>query len=82
MEVTSFAVYDLKYVAATDLSYNPALGTGQLQIKDIHYVQTVERNVWEFLQMLDSKCIRSKGEDAWLKMAQRYGWIKVEDDEN
>jgi hypothetical protein len=38
MEVTSYAVYDLKYISAPDLGYNPALSTGQLQIRDIHYV--------------------------------------------
>jgi|SRR3989344_3193313 len=37
MEVTSYSVYDLKYVSDKDISYNPALGTGQLQIRDIHY---------------------------------------------
>lgn len=36
MEVVSYSVYDLKYISERDLSYNPALGTGQLQIRDIH----------------------------------------------
>lgn len=76
MEVTSYAIYDLKYLSERDLSYNPALGTGQLQIRDIHYVEVVKRTTWEFCQMLDAKCIRSKGKAAWLKMAKKYGWIK------
>ena len=78
MEVTSFSAYDLKYISERDLNYNPALGTGQLQIRDIHYVEIVRRTTWEFCKMLDTKFIRSKGEDAWLKMATKYGWIKTE----
>ncbi len=34
MEVVDFNAYDLKYISALDISYNPALGTGQIQIKD------------------------------------------------
>lgn len=78
MEIVSQAVYDLKYLSATDISYNPALGTGQIQIRDIHYVTIQKRTAWEFLQLLDKKFIRSKGEAAWLKMAQKHGWIKEE----
>lgn len=76
MEVVSYAVYDLKHISASDISYNPALGTGQIQIRDIHYVTLEQRTVWEFLQMLDKKFIRSQGEAAWLKLAKRYGWVK------
>ena len=36
MEVVNYNVYDLKYLGASDLNYNPALGTGQIQVKDIH----------------------------------------------
>ena len=82
MEVTSCAVYDLKFVSAADISYNPALGTGQLQIRDIHYVREEQRNVWEFLQILDAKYIRSKGEAAWLELARKREWIKLSEDEN
>lgn len=35
MEVVKYNAYDIKYISEPDLSYNPALGTGQLQIKDI-----------------------------------------------
>ncbi len=59
MEVTTSAAYDLKYISAADLNYNRALGTGQLQIRDIHYVELEPRTVWEFLQLLDAKFIRS-----------------------
>jgi hypothetical protein len=78
MEVTSHSVYDLKYISAPDLNYNPALGTGQLQIRDIHYVSLVKRTAWEFCQMLDTKYIKSKGEAAWLKIAKKHEWIKDE----
>ena len=76
MEVVTHAVYDLKYISAADLSYNPALGTGQLQIRDIHYVEIETRTTWEFLQMLDAKFIRSQGKKAWLTLARKYEWIK------
>lgn len=76
MEVVSFAVYDLKYLSSSDISYNPGLGTGQIQVRDIHYVEIEKRSVWEFLQLLDARFIKSKGEDVWLKLARRHGWIK------
>lgn len=78
MEVVSSAVYDLKYLSASDISYNPALGTGQLQVRDIHYVTLEKRTTWEFLQLLDKKYIKSKGEEAWVKMATKHAWIKDE----
>jgi hypothetical protein len=78
MEVVSHAVYDLKYISAADLNYNPALGTGQLQIRDIHYVDIEHRTTWEFLQMLDAKFIKSKGSTAWLELARKHEWIKEE----
>jgi hypothetical protein len=78
MEVVSCSVYDLKFISEADLNYNPSLGTGQLQIRDIHYVQSVTRTTWEFCQMLDMKFMRSRsrGEAGWLLMAKKYGWIK------
>lgn len=76
MEVKAYNVYDLKHVGAADINYNPALGMGQIQIRDIQYVTIEPRTTWEFLQLLDSKCIRSKGEDAWLRLARKYKWIK------
>ena len=39
MEVVAYSAYDLKHIGRNDLSYNPALGTGQIQIRDIHYVE-------------------------------------------
>ncbi len=76
MEVVSHSVYDLKYISEQDLNYNPALGTGQLQIRDIHYVDIVQRTTWEFLQMLDKKFIRSQDRKAWLRLAKQHEWIK------
>lgn len=81
MEVVDFNAYDLKYLSASDISYNPALGTGQLQIKDIHYVTREIRTTWEFCQLLDRKCIASKkGFDEWYNYALKNGWIKVQDE--
>ncbi|MGI8653840.1 MAG: restriction endonuclease [Pyrinomonadaceae bacterium] len=79
MEVVSHSVYDIKFISARDLNYNPSLGTGQLQIRDIHYVDLEQRTAWEFCQLLDAKFIRSKGEAAWLAMAEKQGWIKIDD---
>jgi hypothetical protein len=77
MEVVDFKAYDLKFIAEKDISYNPALGTGQLQIRDIHYVAFEERTTWEFCQMLDKKFIASKkGFTQWLAYATKEGWIK------
>ncbi|WP_217430277.1 hypothetical protein [Sphingomonas bacterium] len=44
MEVVGHNAYDLKYVGTSDLTYNPALGTGQIQIRDIHYVSSEARS--------------------------------------
>lgn len=76
MEVVSYAVYDLKYLSVADISYNPALGTGQIQIRDIHYVSVQKRTTWEFLQLLDEKFIKSHGEVAWMNFARKHKWIK------
>jgi hypothetical protein len=77
MEVVGYNAYDLKYLSKTDISYNPALGSGQLQVRDIHYVSLTKRTTWEFCQMLDRKFIASKkGFDEWRKMAEANEWIK------
>ncbi|MCP4166059.1 MAG: restriction endonuclease [Chloroflexi bacterium] len=77
MEVVDFNAYDLKYLAGGDISYNPALGTGQIQVRDIHYVTTQKRTTWEFCTMLDRKFIASKkGYGQWLEYAEQNGWIK------
>ncbi|MEJ7564551.1 hypothetical protein WKI25_07050 [Acinetobacter baumannii] len=80
MEVVDYNAYDLKYISAVDISYNPALGTGQIQIKDIHYVTRQDRTVWEFCQLLDSKYLRSRDKTiaTWEREARRNGWIKDE----
>ncbi len=77
MEVVAYNAYDLKYLSLPDISYNPALGTGQLQVRDIHYVSLEKRTTWEFCQLLDKKFIASKkGFKAWLELAKSNGWIK------
>jgi len=77
MEVVDFNVYDLKYISDSDINYNPALGTGQIQIKDIHYVSYKQRTTWEFCELLDRKFIASKkGYTQWLEYAERNGWIQ------
>jgi len=78
MEITDQKTYDLKYISTDDISYNPALGSGQIQIKDIHYVQLTERNTWEFCQMLDVKYLKSRDKtlDTWEREARKHNWIK------
>ncbi len=78
MEVVKYNAYDLKYLSDRDISYNPSLGTGQIQIRDIHYVTTVKRTAWEFCQMLDRKYLASSKRkyENWLELATKCGWIK------
>ena len=77
MEVVDFNAYDLKYLSSSDISYNPALGSGQIQIRDIHYVTVEYRTAWEFCQLLDRKCIASRnGYTGWLRYAKQHEWIK------
>jgi hypothetical protein len=77
MEVVDFNAYDLKFLGKNDISYNPALGSGQLQIRDIHYVTKEIRTTWDFCQLLDEKCIASrKGYSEWLRYAKQNQWIK------
>lgn len=81
MEIVAYNAYDLKYISRVDLSYNPALGTGQLQIKDIHYVTRQNRTTWEFCQLLDAKYLSSSKRTLknWMVLARKGGWIKTDD---
>lgn len=81
MEVVAYNAYDLKYLSSKDISYNPALGTGQIQVRDIHYVKLEERTTWEFCQLLDHKYLRSarRSFEQWLELATRNAWIKTDD---
>ena len=82
MEVVAYNAYDLKYLSPEDISYNPALGTGQIQVKDIHYVSIVRRDTWDFCQLLDRKYMASSRRtfDNWLELAHRHQWIKTNDE--
>ena len=78
MEITDAQAYDLKFISDYDINYNPALGTGQIQIKDIHYVSYQYHTTWEFCQLLDKKYLKSsrRSEDDWYREARMHGWIK------
>lgn len=78
MEVVKYNAYDIKYISDSDICYNPALGTGQIQIRDIHYVNLVVRTSWEFCQLLDRKYLASskRNFNSWLALANQNGWIK------
>ena len=81
MEVVSYNAYDLKYLSSADISFNPALGTGQLQIRDIHYVTLEVRTTWEFCQLLDGKYLKSSKRtlEDWIALASKNRWIKTDD---
>ena len=78
MEVVDYNAYDLKFISDADINYNPALGTGQIQIKDVHYVTYQYRTTWEMCQLLDNKYLHSSRRtiDDFYREARRNGWIK------
>ncbi len=76
MQVMDYHVYDIKYVSGKDLNYNPALGTGQMQIRDIHYVDEERKTAEQFIKMIDDKYTKSKGIKPWIRLAIKFGWIK------
>jgi len=78
MEIVKYNAYDLKFISDADINYNPALGKGQIQIKDIHYVEYQSRTTWEFCQLLDKKYLNSSKRtiDDWYREAVKNKWIK------
>jgi len=78
MEVIKYNAYDLKFISEADINYNPALGTGQIQIKDIHYVDYQSRSTWDFCQLLDKKYLNSSRRTIydWYREAVKNKWIK------
>ena len=78
MEIVDYNAYDLKFIGDTDISYNPAIGTGQIQIKDIHYVTYQYRTTWEMCQLLDKKYLHSSRRtfDDFYREAKKNKWIK------
>lgn len=78
MEVVDYNAYDLKFISDADINYNPALGKGQIQIKDIHYVSYQYRTTWEMCRLLDSKYLHSSRRtiEDFYKEAIKNGWIK------
>ena len=80
MQVNNYYVYDIKYISKKDLNYNPALGAGQLQIRDMGYVEEKKKTTEEFIKMIDDKFIKSKGMDSWLKTAHQNNWLNEENE--
>ena len=78
MQIVDFNAYDLKFISDEDINYNPALGTGQIQIKDIHYVSYKYRTTWEMCKLLDSKYLHSSRRtlEDFKREAIKYKWIK------
>ncbi|MDO4551078.1 MAG: restriction endonuclease [Planctomycetia bacterium] len=78
MEIVDYHAYDLKFISDADINYNPALGTGQIQIKDIHYVTYQYRTTWEMCQLLDQKYLHSSKRtiEDFYREASKNKWIK------
>lgn len=78
MQIVDYNAYDLKFISDEDINYNPALGTGQIQIKDIHYVSYKYRTTWEMCQLLDSKYLHSSRRNIndFYRDAVKNKWIK------
>lgn len=79
MEIVDYNAYDLKFISDADINYNPALGTGQIQIKDIHYVTYQYRTTWEMCQLLDQKYLHSTRRtfEDFYREAVKNQWIKI-----
>lgn len=78
MEIVDYNAYDLKFISDEDINYNPALGTGQIQVKDIHYISYKYRSTWEMCRLLDQKYLHSsrRSFDDFYREAVRNKWIK------
>ena len=78
VEISSYNAYDLKFIGDSDLSYNPALGTGQIQVNDIHYVSFQHRTTWEMCQLLDRKYLHSSRRtiNDFYREAVIHKWLK------
>ena len=78
MEIVDYHAYDLKFISDADINYNPALGTGQIQIKDIHYVTYQYRTTWEMCKLLDQKYLHSSRRSIidFYREAKKNKWIK------
>lgn len=78
MEIVDYNAYDLKFISDDDINYNPALGTGQIQVKDIHYINFQYRTTWEMCKLLDKKFLASKRKtfEDFYREAKKNKWIK------
>ena len=78
IEVLDYHAYDFKFISEEDINYNPSLGTGQIQIKDIHYVTNQYRTTWEMCQLLDRKYLHSSRRtiEDFYREAVKNKWIK------
>ncbi len=78
MEIVDYQAYDLKFISDADINYNPSLGTGQIQIRDIHYVSYQYRTTWEMCQLLDQKYLHSSRRSIadFYREARKNRWIK------
>jgi len=68
----------LYYYAISRFCYPVTLGTGQIQIKDIHYVELQYSTTWQFCQLLDKKYLNSsrRNIEDFYREATKHKWIK------
>lgn len=78
LDIVNYNAYDLKFISDDDIAYNPALGTGQIQIKDIHYINYQYRTTWEMCRLLDKKYLSSSRRtfEDFYREAKKNKWIK------
>lgn len=78
MQIVDYKAYDLKFIGDDDISYNPALGTGQIQVKDIHYITFQYRTTWEMCRLLDKKFLGSSRRtfEDFYREAVKHKWVK------
>lgn len=82
MKISACKVFDLKAVADRDLVFNPALGKGQLQIRQIQHMDVgTKRSTADFCALLDAKYVANKGEAAFVALAAEEGWLEAGIDE-
>lgn len=79
MEIESYHAFDLKFIGEDELRYNPSLGSGQIQIKDINRVSYHYRTTWEMCQLLDQKFLNSsrRNIDDFYREAKKNQWLAI-----
>jgi hypothetical protein len=74
--IKSCSVFDLKALSERDITLNPALGHGQLQMRDMLDIEPeCLRSAAEFCAILDAKFLAKNTEAKLHKLALKKGWL-------